>query len=108
MRIVSPKLINAFPRRIINLHPSLLPKYKGLHAIEQAFYSGDKITGCTVHYVTEELDSGEIILQEEVPILADDTVETLTKAVQRREYYVLPQAIQKFKETTLCVLEEND
>ena len=108
MRIVSPKLINAFPRRIINLHPSLLPKYKGLHAIEQAFYSGDKITGCTVHYVTEELDSGEIILQEEVPILANDTVETLTKAVQRREYYVLPQAIQKFKETTLCVLEEND
>ena len=66
MRIVSPKLIEAFPHRIINLHPSLLPKYKGLHAIEQAFESGDKVTGCTVHYVNEHLDSGEIILQEEV------------------------------------------
>ena len=106
MRVISSKFVNAFPRRIINLHPSLLPKYKGLHAIEQAFYSEDKITGCTVHFVNEELDGGEIILQEEVPILKDDTVETLTKAVQRREYYVLPQAIQKFKETTLCVLED--
>ena len=106
MRVISSKFVNAFPRRIINLHPSLLPKYKGLHAIEQAFYSDDKITGCTVHFVNEELDGGEIILQEEVPILKDDTIETLTKAVQRREYYVLPQAIQKFKETTLCVLED--
>ena len=107
MRIISPKLINTFPRRIINLHPSLLPKYKGLHAIEQAFYSGDKITGCTVHYVTEELDSGEIILQEEVPILTNDTIESLTKAVQRREYYILPQAIKVFKETTLCLLNND-
>ena len=106
MRVISSKFVNAFPRRIINLHPSLLPKFKGLHAIEQAFYSQDKITGCTVHYVNEELDSGEIIIQEEVPILKDDTVESLTKAVQRREYYVLPQAIQKFKETTLCVLDD--
>ena len=78
-----------------------------MHAIEQAFESGDKVTGCTVHYVNEHLDSGEIILQEEVPILANDTVETLTKAVQRREYYLLPQAIQVFKEKTLCVLGDN-
>ena len=106
MRIVSPKLINAFPHRIINLHPSLLPRYKGLHAIEQAMEAGDKTTGCTVHYVNEELDSGEIILQEEVPILTNDTVESLTKAVQRREYYILPQAIEVFKETTLCVLDD--
>ena len=106
MRIVSPKLINAFPHRIINLHPSLLPKYKGLQAIEQAMEAGDKTTGCTGHYVTEDLDSGEIILQEEVPILTNDTVESLTKAVQRREYYILPQAIEVFKETTLCVLDD--
>ena len=85
MRIVSPKLIDAFPNRIINLHPSLLPKYKGLHAIEQALESGDNITGVTVHYVNEELDSGEIIMQEEVPILPNDDIESLTKAIQRKD-----------------------
>ena len=63
MRIVSPKLIAAFPNRIINLHPSMLPKYKGLHAIEQALNSGDEITGVSVHYVNEELDGGEVIIQ---------------------------------------------
>ena len=103
MRIISESLVNDWEGQIINIHPSLLPKYKGLHAIEQAFESGDKVTGCTVHYVNEHLDSGEIILQEEVPILANDTVETLTKAVQRREYYLLPQAIQVFKEKTLTL-----
>ena len=97
MRIVSPKLIDAFPKRIINLHPSLLPKYKGLHAIEQALESGDKETGCTVHYVNEELDGGEIILQQEVPILPDDDLKSLTKAIQRREYYILPRAIEHVK-----------
>ncbi len=99
MRIISPKLINAFPNKIINVHPSLLPKYKGLHAVEQAMESGDKVTGCTVHYVTEELDSGTIILQGEVPILEDDTVETLTKRIQRKEYALLPAAIQQIKES---------
>jgi len=98
MRIISPKLIDAFPNKIINLHPSLLPKYKGLHAIEQAMESGDTITGVSVHYVNEELDGGEIILQEEVPILPKDTVETLTKAIQRKEYYLLPKAIQHVKQ----------
>ena len=69
----------AFPAPIINVHPSLLPKYKGLHAVEQAMEAGEEYTGCTVHYVNEELDGGEIILQREVPILADDTVESLTQ-----------------------------
>ena len=95
MRIVSPQLIEAFPNRIINLHPSLLPKYKGLHAIERALESGDDETGVTVHYVNEELDGGEIIIQEEVPILPDDTIESLTKAIQRKEYYLLPKAIEE-------------
>ena len=99
MRIISSKLIDAFPNKIINVHPSLLPKYKGLHAVEQAMESGDKVTGCTVHYVTEELDSGTIILQGEVPILEDDTVETLTKRIQRKEYALLPAAIQQIKES---------
>ena len=98
MRIISSQFIQAFPNKIINLHPSLLPKYKGLHAIEQALNSGDDITGCTVHYVTEELDSGEIILQSEVPILPDDDVESLTKLIQRREYDILPEAIEHVKQ----------
>ena len=97
MRIVTPKLIDAFPNRVINLHPSLLPKYKGLHAIERALESGDEITGVSVHYVNEELDGGEVIMQEEVPILPDDNLETLTKAIQRREYYLLPRAIAHVK-----------
>ena len=99
MRIISSKLIDAFPNKIINVHPSLLPKYKGLHAVEQAMESGDKVTGCTVHYVTEELDSGTIIIQGEVPILEDDTVETLTKRIQSKEYALLPAAIQQIKES---------
>ena len=98
MRIITPKLINAFPNRIINLHPSLLPKYKGLHAIEQALDSGDEMTGVSVHYVNEELDGGEVILQSEVPILPGDDIETLTKAIQRREYYLLPKAIEYVKQ----------
>ena len=98
MRIVSPKLINAFPNRIINLHPSLLPKYKGLHAIEQALNSGDDVTGVSVHYVNEELDGGEVILQEEVPILPEDSVESLTKVIQRKEYDLLPRAIEYVKQ----------
>ena len=97
MRIVTPKLINAFPHRIINLHPSLLPKYKGLHAIEKALNNGDDVTGVSVHYVSEELDSGEIILQEPVPILPDDDIISLTKAIQRKEYSILPQAIEHVK-----------
>ena len=98
MRIVTPKLINAFPNRIINLHPSMLPKYKGLHAIERALDSGDKMTGVSVHYVNEELDGGEIIMQSEVPILPTDDLDTLTKAIQRREYYLLPKAIEYVKQ----------
>ena len=75
----------------------MLPKYKGLHAIEQALESGDDVTGCTVHYVNEELDGGEIILQGRVPILPEDTIESLTKAIQRQEYSILPMAIEHVK-----------
>ena len=99
MRIVTPKLINAFPKRIINLHPSMLPKYKGLHAIERALDSGDNMTGVSVHYVNEELDGGEVIMQSEVPILPGDDLDTLTQAIQRREYYLLPKAIAHVKST---------
>ena len=95
MRII--KNPDAFPAPIINVHPSLLPKYKGLYAIEQAMESGDKETGCTVHYVNEELDGGEIILQGKVPILPDDDIVSLTKAIQRQEYALLPAAIEHVK-----------
>ena len=95
MRVI--KNPSAFPVPMINVHPSLLPKYKGLNAVEQAMESGDKVTGCTVHYVTEELDSGKIIIQGEVPILVEDTVESLTKAIQRKEYALLPAVIDDIK-----------
>ena len=98
MRIISPKFVEAFPNRIINIHPSLLPKYKGLHAIEQALDSGDDITGVTVHYVNNELDGGEIILQRKVPILPDDDIVSLTKSIQRLEYSILPASIEHVKQ----------
>jgi len=93
MRIVSPKLIDAFPNKIINIHPSLLPKHKGLNAVQQALDAGDVVSGCTVHYVTEELDSGKIIEQSLVSIFSDDTVDTLTQRVQQAEHRLLPMVI---------------
>ena len=89
---------SAFPCPIINIHPSLLPKYKGLNAVQQALDAKEEITGCTVHYVNEELDAGEIILQEEVGILPHDTLESLTKVIQQREYEILPRAIEYVKQ----------
>ena len=93
MRIVSKKFCEAFSGRIINLHPSLLPKYKGLNAIEQAMAAGETETGATVHFVNEHLDSGAIIKQQEVPILPGDTVESLQRAIQQAEHYLLPLVI---------------
>ena len=95
MRVI--KNPDAFTVPIINVHPSLLPKYKGLHAVEQALESGDTETGCTVHYVNEELDGGEIIEQSRVPICPDDTVETLTHRIQRAEYRLLPLVINELQ-----------
>ena len=93
MRIVSKKFCKAFEGRLINLHPSLLPKYKGLNAVEQALKSGDDETGCSVHFVTEHLDSGMVIKQQTVPILPGDTVESLQRAIQQAEHYLLPLVI---------------
>jgi phosphoribosylglycinamide formyltransferase 1 len=93
MRIVTPVLINAFPNQILNIHPSLLPSFKGGRAIEQAFESGVKITGCTVHYVVPEVDSGAIIMQAAVPILATDTLKDLQQRLQAQEHKIYPRAI---------------
>ena len=93
MRIVTDVLIDAFRDRVINIHPSLLPSFKGAHAIQQAFEAGVKITGCTVHLVRLEVDSGQILMQAAVPILPDDTVETLQARIQVQEHRIFPQAI---------------
>ena len=99
MRVI--KNPSAFPCPIINVHPSLLPKYKGLHAVEQAINNKEEYTGCSVHYVNEELDGGEVIMQSEVPILPEDTIKSLTKAIQRKEYAILPAAIEHVKQQLL-------
>ena len=88
---------SAFPCPIINVHPSLLPKYKGLNVVERAMEAGELTTGCTVHYVNEELDGGEIIMQGKVDILPSDDVDSLTKAIQRKEYAILPAAIDSLQ-----------
>ena len=96
MKVVSKKFCDEFAGRIINLHPSLLPKYKGLQAVEQALKAGETETGCTVHFVNEYLDSGAIIKQQTVPILPGDNVESLTRAIQQAEHSLLPSVINAF------------
>lgn len=93
MRIVTPVLLDAFPARVINIHPSLLPSFKGAHAIAQALHAGVKITGCTVHLVTLEVDSGAIVMQAAVPVLANDTIATLQARIQVQEHRIYPPAI---------------
>jgi phosphoribosylglycinamide formyltransferase 1 len=98
MRVLKSPMLQAFPRRILNIHPSLLPKFPGLFAWKQALAAGEKITGCTVHYVDEQIDHGDIIAQREVPILADDTAETLHARIQIAERDLYPKVISKFCE----------
>jgi phosphoribosylglycinamide formyltransferase 1 len=93
MRVVTPVLIDAFPNQILNIHPSLLPSFPGIRAIEQALAAGVKITGCTVHRVIAAVDSGEIIIQAAVPVLPGDTTETLGKRIQVQEHVIFPRAI---------------
>ncbi|WP_138503514.1 phosphoribosylglycinamide formyltransferase [Nostoc sp. PA-18-2419] len=93
MRLVTSVFINAFPHRIINIHPSLLPSFKGINAVEQALASGVKITGCSVHIACLEMDSGPILMQAAVPVLPDDTPETLHARIQIQEHRILPMAI---------------
>jgi phosphoribosylglycinamide formyltransferase 1 len=93
MRVVKAPLLDAFSRRIINIHPSLLPKYPGLEAWKQALEAGETITGCTVHYVNAAIDAGEILGQETVPIKAGDTPEILHARIQVAEHRLLPAVI---------------
>ncbi len=93
MRLLSPWFVQQFPRRILNIHPSLLPAFPGLEAQEQAFAYGVKVSGCTVHFVDEELDHGAIIVQKTVPVLADDSERTLAERILEQEHIAYAEAI---------------
>ena len=93
MRIIKPPLLEAFPQRIINIHPSLLPAFPGLHAWKQALAYGTKVAGCTVHFVDAGTDTGPIIIQKCVPVLNDDTAETLHARIQEQEHIAYPEAL---------------
>lgn len=94
MRLLSPVFIGAFPDRILNIHPSLLPKYAGLHPQQQALDDGATVSGATVHFVNADLDAGPIVLQETVPVKAGDTAETLAARILTVEHQLYPRAIQ--------------
>lgn len=95
MRLLSPAFVQAFPNRIINIHPSLLPAFPGLDAQRQAFDAGVKVTGCTVHYVDEHLDNGPAILQCEVPRVDGDTVDTLSARILEQEHRLYVEAVRE-------------
>ena len=98
MRVLKEQMLAAFPHRIINLHPSLLPKFPGVEAWAQALAAGEKVTGCTVHYVDAGIDSGEIIAQREVPIVSGDTPEILHGRIQIAERELYPEVIGRFSD----------
>ncbi len=93
LRILTPPFIRAFAGRILNIHPSLLPSFPGLHAQQQALEHGVKVSGCTVHFVDEGLDSGPIISQATVPVISKDTVETLSARILKKEHQIYTEAI---------------
>src|SRR6266487_4147406 len=98
MRVLHEPMLKAFPRRIINIHPSLLPKFPGLEAWKQALVAGETVTGCTVHYVDERIDHGQILAQREVRILPNDTAESLHARIQVLEHELYSAVIAKFCE----------
>ena len=95
MRLLSPEFVAAFPHRILNIHPSLLPAFPGLDAQEQAFDYGVKVTGCTVHFVDEELDHGAIILQRAIPVLETDDAHSLAERILAEEHLAYTEAIAR-------------
>lgn len=94
MRILSPWFVNRWKGKLLNIHPSLLPKYKGLNTHKRAINSGDKIHGCSVHFINSELDSGKVILQKRIKILEDDTPQTLSERLLVKELEAYPQALK--------------
>jgi len=98
MRVLHAPMLKTFPRRIINIHPSLLPKFPGLEAWRQALVAGETVTGCTVHYVDEKIDHGKIIARREVPVLPEDTPESLHARIQIAERELYPAVLAEFCE----------
>jgi phosphoribosylglycinamide formyltransferase 1 len=94
MRVLTPVFLDAFPKRVINIHPALLPAFPGIHAQKQAFDYGVKVSGCTVHFVDAGTDTGPIIAQAVVPVLSDDTEETLQKRILAEEHRLLPAVVR--------------
>ncbi len=103
MRILTHYFINAYKNKIMNIHPALLPSFPGLHAQRQAVEYGVKLSGCTVHFVDEGVDSGPIILQKSVEVSADDTEESLVEKILKKEHQIYPQAIQLFSQGRLII-----
>ena len=101
MKILSKKIINKYRSRILNIHPSLLPKYKGLNTHKRVLKNNEKFTGCTVHVVNSKLDSGKIILQKKIKVLKKDDESSLSKRVLKIENLIYPKALKKFISSNL-------
>jgi phosphoribosylglycinamide formyltransferase-1 len=104
MRIITTVLLDSFPLAVMNIHPALLPSFPGLHAQRQALDYGVKVAGCTVHFVDPGTDTGPIIIQATVPILAGDTEQTLSARIQKEEHRIYPEAIRLFAQDRLRVI----
>jgi phosphoribosylglycinamide formyltransferase 1 len=102
-RLLSPVFIRAFPERILNIHPALLPSFPGLHAQQQALEYGVRIAGCSVHIVDEKTDHGPIIIQAAVPVYSDDTVDSLTERILAEEHRIYPEAVCLFAENRVRI-----
>lgn len=103
LKILTPYFINAYKNKIMNIHPALLPSFPGLHVQKKAIDHGVKVSGCTVHFVDEGLDSGPIIIQRAVEVKKDDTEETLTKRILKEEHQIYPRAVQLFTQGRLTI-----
>ena len=101
MRILTPGFVQHYAGRLLNIHPSLLPKHKGLHTHQRAIEAGDSEHGCSVHFVTEELDGGPLVVQAVLPVMADDTPESLAQRVHQQEHQIYPLAVRWFAEGRL-------
>jgi len=101
MRILTPALVRHYEGRMFNIHPSLLPAFRGLHTHQRVLDAGERAHGASVHFVTEELDGGPVIIQARVPVLADDTAEVLAARVLEQEHQIYPQAVRWFAEGRL-------
>ncbi len=101
MTILEKPIFDAFPNAVLNTHPSLLPAFRGAHAVADALATGVKVTGCTIHVATPEVDSGPILAQEAVPVLPDDTVQSLHERIKEVEHRLYPETIRRYAEGTL-------